>query len=578
MAFDFNRKTPQMIKFNGKPVSRLLYNNVEVWTSKLPYIELDYIESTGKQYIDTGIPCNGAYRWDITVRPTKASTANSWLMGCIEKVGSTYKRFHPSNSNSTNAKWWVGSTDTIYTTVPENGEFDITIGNRGGTNTEVIINGNSQTLSVSRSNQSELTFWLFGRNSNDNSLKSLGYYAIPKFKVVDADDNVIADYIPVIRKSDGVVCFYDKATRTYKENLGTGSLIPGTLKHLPQGYQACEYLQSDGNQWIDTGVYGNENTYAEIDFQYYETSSTVGHGKLFGARRASQSDSFVAGTGNGNIATSQQYFSQVDSGTIKDPSSKPYVNLNKTNIYLSADGMYIDGVLGREFEKITPFTTYVTLWLFGYYNSNTDTPTGAIKGKYRCFDFILREGDICNRFYFPMLDENGRPCMYDAINELPYYNQGEGEFTYKLRQPTDNLIIETQQGFPSGSNTSITTNQTYPFTYYFNDLYMEEGKTYKVKLHYVRTPQSTDDGTIRFRMLNEDGSFWGAPASGNYNDYFKNVELKDKVGASTISAWFSSTEYILTAKKNCKARILIIVGTKAKTPPCCYMVECKEVK
>ena len=106
---------------------------------------------------------------------------------------------------------------------------------------------------------------------------------------------------------------------------------------------------------------------------------------------------------------------------------------------------------------------------------------------------------------------------------------------------------------------------------------LEKGKTYEVNVTYVRTPSTTDDGTVRFRMLNEDGTFWGAPASGTYTSFFESVELIGKVGATTINEWFSFQKAILKPKKNCYMRPLVILGTKAKTPPCAYFVDIKEV-
>lgn len=106
---------------------------------------------------------------------------------------------------------------------------------------------------------------------------------------------------------------------------------------------------------------------------------------------------------------------------------------------------------------------------------------------------------------------------------------------------------------------------------------LEKDKTYEINIKYVRVPSTTDDGTVRFRMLNEDGTFWGAPASGTYTSFFESVELIGKVGPSSISQWFSFQKAILKPRKNCYMRPLVILGTKAKTSPCAYFVDIKEV-
>ena len=57
MTFNFNGNIPKKILFNNQNVRKLVYNNDVVWQKRrLPneYQEVEYLESTGTQYIDTG--------------------------------------------------------------------------------------------------------------------------------------------------------------------------------------------------------------------------------------------------------------------------------------------------------------------------------------------------------------------------------------------------------------------------------------------------------------------------------------------------------------------------------------------
>ena len=56
MAFYFNNNIPQRIIFNNQEVKKVVYNNTIVW-KKLPndYKEVEYIESSGTQYLTTDI-------------------------------------------------------------------------------------------------------------------------------------------------------------------------------------------------------------------------------------------------------------------------------------------------------------------------------------------------------------------------------------------------------------------------------------------------------------------------------------------------------------------------------------------
>jgi hypothetical protein len=183
----------------------------------------------------------------------------------------------------------------------------------------------------------------------------------------------------------------------------------------------------------------------------------------------------------------------------------------------------------------------------------------------RIYECILTTGNTIARYLVPCLDNNGVPCMYDLIGKQTYYNQGEGEFLYKLKDTSEPLNT-TLLGFPASNSTQITTNSTYPYSYYFNDVTLELGKTYKMTFYNKRTPSGVDDGTVRFRLLNTDNTFYGAITQNNYSTYW-NVQ-----SITTDGNWYGIQEIVFSPKvKTHVLRLLLIAGTNQSCPPNFYL-------
>ena len=702
---------------------------------ELPYIQLDYIESTGTQYIDTGyIP---TINTDIKTRASVQYNSGSTPVALFGYLSGNdpYNRYAVQYHKDI-IYCAKGKTEATNDTIDYTKMCDIeTQGDK------YIYNGiemSVEPLDFSVSNK--LSIVLFARRTTNVNRHSKS--KIEFFKIYE-NSTLVMDLIPCIRKSDGVVCMYDNVSKSFFENEGTGSFIPGTLTNLPEGYAQVSYLESTGTQYIDTGIttdlvndvkwklktaitkYTSNSLFMGANgnavLGYTQTSIGVPSGmtnyvigdavelivhknmsnerylyylnEIYKGSNASKSgrniflfSNDVDGTGAYKIYC-RIYYSKIyiNDELVRnmipciDATGTPcmYDTVSGQTFYNQGTGDFIYGEIIKRtgfpkgyqqleylqaidgnyifipvtvkstdvFKmKVKPLANDASFVMGITYNGHTSGvqlryQSGAWQGRWgsnawlnyktapinEIYEIVYKNGEIIingetipftkatsniegtgNLGIFarqynnkpelntgemqimsfqmnddinlvPALDENGRPCMYDMVNYKTYYNLGEGEFLYGIKEPTKNLIKETNLGFPAGDSTSISINSTYPYSYYMNDILLEEGKTYEINITYVREPKSTDDGTVRFRMLNEDGTFWGAPASGTYTSFFESVELIGKVGTTAIHRWFSFQKAILKPKKNCYMRPLVILGTKTKTPPCAYFVDIKEV-
>lgn len=197
------------------------------------YQELEYIESTGTQVIDTGFVYSNNTRviWDVQLTATlPISVSNNFGVGFVntnyERLGFAY-----GASNQKIAFFKATSSgDTILRTT-----VDVD-------NNRHVLEINSP-INKAHVDGDEYTFDpAVGDINNDHNLTlpllawlgNTGYreYFTGRLYSVKIYDNgiIVRDLVPAMRKSDRVVGMYDLVTKTFLTNSGTGSFIAGPLQ------------------------------------------------------------------------------------------------------------------------------------------------------------------------------------------------------------------------------------------------------------------------------------------------------------------------------------------------------------
>lgn len=198
---------------------------------------------------------------------------------------------------------------------------------------------------------------------------------------------------------------------------------------LPDGYTECEYLETTGTQYILLGIktQTENNVYVSGDFIFKQVDK----------------DNFILGTSN---------------------ISKPInLEVNHKNIIVSYGDWYsFSNILTKNtLYKITAILKYgeqeITVDSNTYKtNIFSSISKGLEFGLFCCpsdkrfnsnlFCFSCRieiDDHILN--FIPALDPTGRPCMFDTVSQKPFYNQGTGEFLYKVAEkPTMKLVPMVQ--------------------------------------------------------------------------------------------------------------------------------------
>ena len=212
------------------------------------YQQVEYIETTGTQYIDTEFCLTTNSSYEISFELTSTAHAQG-IMGVR----------NGQNDTTCQITSWQGNIMVQHSP-------DDLLGNVASipvdTNRHTVKNAQgAQTIDGvkladdSISNDSALPLYIGARNGV-LMCASAKYYSM---KIWDSGA-LVRDYIPCYRTNDSVVGMFDIANGRFYTNSGEGDFtkgpnyVPPVPNSLPSIYQEVSYIESDGYEYIDTGV------------------------------------------------------------------------------------------------------------------------------------------------------------------------------------------------------------------------------------------------------------------------------------------------------------------------------------
>ncbi len=174
----------------------------EIVTGRLPdgYTELQYIESTGTQYIDTGITLTNDVSYVANIGTTKDNilglTGIVWQSGLIFQI-----RYYSNGEFNINDGFGLYEINTLYNVGFNVDKARFCKDDLCVTKTRDIVN-------------------------NSTRIKTGVYDMIASLKIYN-DGTLVRNMIPAKRNTDGVVGMYDTVSGEFFENKGTGEFIGG---------------------------------------------------------------------------------------------------------------------------------------------------------------------------------------------------------------------------------------------------------------------------------------------------------------------------------------------------------------
>ena len=495
MAFNFNGNTPKKILYNGLNVAKLIYNGVVVWMSKvlatiegilpltltnstgddlvgykiygnseyegLPdgYTQVEYIESTGTQYIDTGINTNTTTsRYETKINPSLVS-------GTIGIFGTRdYSSATPSSMNVFIIDGifrldWLSGTVSSGARISSNSNTEYAISITRGLAT---INNVNYTSGDTTSIDGSYTFYV-GSFNNAGSVYSKGFSGKIYYSKLYNNNILVFDGVPCYRKSDNEIGMYDLVSNTFFTNAGTGTFNTGSVvskksvgdlvtdtsdinygkykipvltnstatniylnkplrktSKLPGGYTELEHIRGTGTQYIDIGCKMYNNSELELCFSFDEMQQDC---SIFGSRRSSATNNF-------EIASTNDLPIYLDFGAY-NRSRTTYNNTVINTKYIctiskSLRAVYDENrtLLARNTnliseDNVTPSNARIFDTAGGYSQNK-------LKGKvYYC---KIWENGVLVRNMIPCINQSNVAGMYDTVNGVFYTNAGSGSF------------------------------------------------------------------------------------------------------------------------------------------------------
>ena len=196
-------------------------------------------------------------------------------------------------------------------------------------------------------------------------------------------------------------------------------MISDSGKMLPSGYKLCEYLESTGTQYIDTGI----TVHPLADESRLDYMSLKKEGESFQVPFGVSDDS---GNSGWHIYIGSANYLNFRNGIDTAVDTGIYIGYgDRFSCILSGSGFSVDASIFHRKSDNRVVSYPITI---GKRNSNKTNANA--KGRFFTF-YHYRSGEMIMNLV-PCLDQYGIPCMYDTVSKQSFYNQGTGEFLYKL--------------------------------------------------------------------------------------------------------------------------------------------------
>lgn len=402
------------------------------------YQRVDYIENNGNAMIDTGYYGNKETKIEMSFRLVQASTNDTFA-----NVGYGGNYIQPN----------LSTTGTPRTSRFGDKSFSVGYGisssvinninlieiDKTGVKLNKVVVGEELSNVTAFTTPETLTIGIM-RNINTDYCNGVIRYYYCKFY---DNGSLVRDFVPCYRKADGVAGLYDRVTKRFFTNAGTGTFakgndvyenvneelyqrggeINGYKPTLPSEYERVEYLQSSGSQWIDTGVTGDNDIGFNIDVSAINGNDQVWLGI----------QTFFQLGSNGGVDYTGVYYGWNGINTLQ--YARPTINFGdkhnyKHNFMNSREALF-DNVENANYvlnySTITATTRNVCLFA-----RNKSTGSGVdteFMSYIKVYMFQISKGDKLVRDFIPAVRKSDNVAgLYDMVTRQFFTNQGTGTF------------------------------------------------------------------------------------------------------------------------------------------------------
>lgn len=190
------------------------------------YTRLEYIKSSGTQYIDTGFKPNQNTRVVMDVTPVDVILGKMWCAFGVRQNGIYFGLYKASTGNM-NLTWFYGSNYSNYFTVDYAKRHNLEVNKNVAS-----VDGTSKSYAAQTF---QFTIPLFLLCDNDaGSPTSAGAALLYSCQIYD-NGTLIRDFIPC-KNASGAIGLWDDVNGAFYQNAGSGTFDAG---ELPKAHKVC---------------------------------------------------------------------------------------------------------------------------------------------------------------------------------------------------------------------------------------------------------------------------------------------------------------------------------------------------
>lgn len=365
------------------------------------YTRLEYIESDGNQWIDTGVKAGYKGRVLIDFAYTKTTPVQQRIFGATVDNGDSSLFCFDSFINGHGHYSWACQDGTgNFTSTFKTATTDRVLLDIDGYKGVVTMSGAvtySAAMNTSRTKTGTNNIYLMSTNQNGSGIVSSknAFAKLYSCKIYE-EGSIVREYIPV-KNSEGICGLYDQVEKKFYASQGSSAFIGGAEIEdkplsFPYGFRRrCLLILKKGQHisegldfWFD-GLDNQANgVYNQSAKTWYPKSDNAnvssGYFNLIGT------SAFLSG---GGVSVHPTSSGDRACGAVDYNSQSPFYRLDKT--YNSTIGFTIETIV--DIEKTNPYSTGEE-WFWGItYNNNSGA---SYRGGF------LMEGDVIKyRFYNP---------------------------------------------------------------------------------------------------------------------------------------------------------------------------------
>ena len=428
------------------------------------YCEVKYLESTGTQYINTGIAAGVDIGYSLQFQAsdlTYSSNADNILLGSRANSKRFWVDYDMSSSNR-NLLFGYGNYYRVLLNLGGNTDIFTVNSNIDGNNTGkwVVYQNGIQTATYDASSDNitgnTTTMYLFCAN-DAGTAKFYSKIRIYSCKIY-REGELIQYLVPCYRISDNVIGMYDVIGDQFLTNQGSGTFNKGADKYsafygspalpeyslMPKTYQRVSYIQCSGTQYINTDYYWTSDI-TEIDATIDFLSRSAAGQTLYGNEEYINNSNrnfsnLLHGGSNGSFANYCGGSAALSSmtlpsgkGTLQTITSSGNTVLIKWNDTVLVASKTYTRTVNTHNSSMTITNNSGKIYIFSNHNSGTNgantSPIQLVQSM-RLYEFIMYDNGVKVRHFLPCyrcIDQIAG--LYDIVEQKFYENNGTGAFT-----------------------------------------------------------------------------------------------------------------------------------------------------